>query len=185
MSKSGEFTAYEVVIENYSHIVSFNQKFLSNFIFRGQSDSEWGLAPSLERIIHLHHPKYIDESIPNIYEKRMLDTFKYKYPLYAANVYPKEDDDIEWLTLMQHYGAPTRLLDFSNSIFVALYMALDGSFSENSVIWAVNKTAMYSKHVERYCKENNTSSVSSQILDKYVHDKANLIIGKIHRIERF
>ncbi len=169
----------EVVMEHWNDVISFNQMFLSNYIFRGQADFNWNLSPSLERLVHLHHPNYVDKHIPYIYEKKMLDTFKYKYPLYETNIFPKEDENIEWLTLMQHFGAPTRLVDFSQSLFVALYMALDGSFSENSVIWAVNKFATKQKHIEEYLKRNGISSTPSEEIDKYIHDKANSVIGLI------
>ena len=109
----------------------------------------------------------------------MLDTFKYKYPLYANKIQPLEKENVEWLTLMQHFGSPTRLLDFSDSIFVALYMALDGAYTENSAIWAVNKFATQRKHLEKYFKNNNTSSVSSLIFEKFLYDKANDIIGHL------
>jgi len=62
------------------------------------------------------------------------------------------DDDLEWLTLMQHYGTPTRLIDFSKSLFVALYIAINESFTENSVIWAVNKHLVMGEYVKEYCK---------------------------------
>lgn len=39
---------------------------------------------------------------------------------------------------MQHYGAPTRLLDFTQSIYLAAYFAIIDSETESS-IWGVNK----------------------------------------------
>ena len=43
---------------------------------------------------------------------------------------------VEWLALMQHHGAPTRLLDFSWSPFVATFFALERATSDVAV-WAL------------------------------------------------
>lgn len=40
---------------------------------------------------------------------------------------------------MQHFGAKTRLLDFSDSLFVAVYMALYGANNSDASVWALNK----------------------------------------------
>lgn len=164
-------------MECWNDIISFNQLFLSNYIFRGQADSKWGLEPSLERLVKCHHPNYKNKDIPSIYECEMLKDFKYKYPLYEINVHPKEDDNIEWLTLMQHFGAPTRLLDFSESLFVALYMALDGFFSDSCAIWAVNKSATEQQHCETYRSLNNLPNAPKSVTDKYIRNRANSVIG--------
>jgi hypothetical protein len=49
-------------------------------------------------------------------------------------------DKVEWLALMQHFGAPTRLLDFTRSPYVASYFALEDQGDEPScAVWSVNK----------------------------------------------
>lgn len=172
-----EPTIVTATMECWNDITSFNQLFLSNYIFRGQADSEWGLEPSLERLVKRHHPNYKDKNIPSIYEHKMLKEFKYKYPLYEINVHPKENENLEWLTLMQHFGTPTRLLDFTNSLFVALYMALDGSFSDSSAIWAINKLATEREHIKTYMSTNAIHSTPKRVIDTYIRDKANSVIG--------
>lgn len=46
----------ETKIKEWNDLFLLNQKFMSNFIFRGQANSEWSLRTSLERLIENHHP---------------------------------------------------------------------------------------------------------------------------------
>lgn len=39
----------ETKIQEWNDLFLLNQKFMSNFIFRGQANSEWSLRTSLER----------------------------------------------------------------------------------------------------------------------------------------
>jgi hypothetical protein len=48
---------------------------------------------------------------------------------------PAEDETLEWLALMQHHGAPTRLLDFTWSPYVAAFFALERATAD-AAIWA-------------------------------------------------
>jgi hypothetical protein len=46
---------------------------------------------------------------------------------------------LEWLALIQHYGGPTRLLDFTKSVFVAAHFAVGTlNQSDEAAIWAIN-----------------------------------------------
>jgi hypothetical protein len=53
---------------------------------------------------------------------------------------PADDDFASWLALMQHYGVPTRLLDWSESVLVATYFSVsDERFdSKDGRIWLLN-----------------------------------------------
>lgn len=55
----------------------------------------------------------------------MLDEFQKKARLHISSEHrPELKDKISWLALMQHYGVPTRLLDFTYSPYAAFYFAL-------------------------------------------------------------
>ena len=84
----------------------------------------------------------------------MIKEFKWKFPSYEKNLIPKDGELIEWLSIMQHFGAPTRLLDFSQSMYVALFMAMDNSFYENFSIWCINKNELIFPISQKYIKEN-------------------------------
>jgi hypothetical protein len=72
------------------------------------------------------------------WEKHMIRDFKRKLHHYTPHV-PEDEDVIEWLALMRHYGAPTRLLDFTYSFFVACYFAVNRLDHEKKAaeIWAI------------------------------------------------
>ena len=167
----------ETTMEKWNDIVSFNQLFLTNYIFRGQGDASWPIESTLLRLVKRCHSEVNDPETPNIYEGKMLEEFKYRYPLYDSTKRIDQSNNVEWLALMQHYGAPTRLIDFTKSIFVALFFALDGSYDKDSVIWAIRKFDPEKEHVKVYCKKNNCSSVSQSTLSDYFRQRANTFIG--------
>lgn len=52
---------------------------------------------------------------------------------------PPRVDSMWWVSLMQHYGSPTRLLDFTYSPYVASYFALEkllGAPRDRAIVWA-------------------------------------------------
>jgi len=69
------------------------------------------------------------------YEKNMIRKFQRKASLYLGHE-PDPDDILEWLSVMQHYEAPTRLLDWTYSFFNAVYFAL--AENEKGIVWAFN-----------------------------------------------
>lgn len=53
---------------------------------------------------------------------------------------PDENDWFSWLALLRHHGVPTRLLDVTNSLFVACYFAVrDAVPGKDSAIWIVSR----------------------------------------------
>jgi hypothetical protein len=117
--------AIELLYENswQEHI----QRYRSNFAFRGLSDKSYPLKSSLARLGG------------NFWELEghLLRNFS-KYAQLADS--GQHYSDWQWLTLGQHHGLPTRLLDWTYSPFVALHFAtaniqhndLDG------IIWGVD-----------------------------------------------
>jgi len=85
-----------------------------NFWFRGHADATWGLTPKLYRPDSCLKLEDEDE-IRNDFKSRGRQLLT--EPFLPAN-------DKEWYFLMQHYGAPTRLLDSTDGSLLALYFAL-------------------------------------------------------------
>lgn len=106
-----------------------------SWIFRGVRDSRWGFITSLERAVkdfEIHTSQF---SLPAL-EGGLIRRFLRQSHHYLAHL-PEEENVLEWLALMQHYGAPTRLLDWTHSMFVALFFAVEQANAECAV-WALN-----------------------------------------------
>lgn len=114
----------------------------AKWIFRGHI-TNLPLLSSLDRAYKYYPP----ESGNKVeVEENLLREFKRKYHQYSPDS-PKENDYLEWFSIMQHYGAPTRLLDFTYSSNIAAYFALEHVSNRKSLsfeifavnaIWAIN-----------------------------------------------
>ncbi|MFA6691150.1 MAG: FRG domain-containing protein [Saccharofermentanales bacterium] len=88
----------------------------SSFRFRGQANSTWTLQPSIYRFSGFQR----------------YQTVTYESCILAAKPPPVSplthtEYQLEWLMVCQHYGVPTRLLDWTKEILIALYFACDDS----------------------------------------------------------
>src|SRR5438270_10488115 len=89
----------------------------SNWAFRGERDERWPLYSSISR--YLQNFSVARAAWPE-QEARILRIFKRKAHQFLDKP-PHADDDFQWLALMQHHGAPTRLIDFSLAPYVAAF----------------------------------------------------------------
>jgi hypothetical protein len=98
-------------------------------LFRGQesADPAWCLRPRVFR-----------GGFSAWAENMMIEEFQRE----AVARYPKcpdREDSASWLSLMQHYGLPTRLLDWTRSAAIAAYFAVSHKAHQgNAVIWALS-----------------------------------------------
>ena len=107
---------------------------LPDWVFRGQGDARWPLETTLYRsALQLHYPSQ------HLFmaEDWMLREFRRRAHHYVADL-PAHDDKLEWLALIQHFGGPTRLLDFTYSFYVAAFFAMERTGSE-AAIWAIDR----------------------------------------------
>ncbi len=102
-------------------------RYRSPYVFRGLSDVSYGLETSLMR---LGGPYWQ-------LEKHLLRNFR-KYA--QASMGEKPDSLWHLLTMAQHHGLPTRLMDWTYSPYIALHFALANlkRFDTDGVIWSVD-----------------------------------------------
>lgn len=123
----------KVTIAKWSDIASLEVEFGTD-VYRGQSSTEWELESSLRRLFTNQKSKDQEGWITSEYY--LLKEFRRRAQQYESNL-PEHDDILGWLAMMQHYGTPTRFLDFTYSFYIALYFALMGAQGD-AVIWAIN-----------------------------------------------
>jgi hypothetical protein len=97
--------------------------------YRGQSDSQKPPIPSILRDNYVKH------------EFEITREFRLKAPAFGDTPETRRLD--QWLILMQHFGAPTRLLDWTESPLAALFFAIekfyfDGNIDSIPAIWILN-----------------------------------------------
>lgn len=92
-----------------------------NLWFRGQQDAEWALTPKIYR-----------EEFRGTDENEVRQEFQTKALQLIHDRLPR--DKWDWYFLMQHYRAPTRLLDWTDNPLMALFFAVSSDRVSNNKI---------------------------------------------------
>lgn len=109
--------------------------------WRGHADFGWPLRPSIFRP---KHSKFKNQEIA------LLNHFQGR-ALCQRDSFRNPQSDFEWLCLAQHFGLPTRLLDWTESPLVALYFALNPGGNNqhddaDACLWALSPTKLNLKY---------------------------------------
>lgn len=129
----------EIVVESWNDFVSLvSEPRFDGWAFRGQQVADWSLFSSLSRYLREYVP---DRNRWPEQEERSIRIFRRKAHHFAIDD-EDLDGDLACIALMQHHGAPTRLLDFTKSPFVAAFFALERA-TTHAAVWAVNSPALY------------------------------------------
>jgi FRG domain-containing protein len=103
----------------------------ATYTFRGQPNTAYSLRPSLQRMTS----KLTRAEALRI-EKIVLAEFQSQAHLLLQPAWlPDYRDMIAWWTLMQHHGAPTRVLDWTKSPYVAAYFAVESQPDQDGAVW--------------------------------------------------
>lgn len=92
------------------------------YYWRGQSNPEWLLSSSFERIIRRESGPGIAIAINSMRDMYLAAFQRHASGLRGAN--PRKLEIDEWWALGRHYGLITPLLDWSEKPYIALYFAL-------------------------------------------------------------
>lgn len=130
--------------------------------YRGCSDAKHKLIPSLYR-----HP--VKTSFSDLLELEREVTTRFVQRSLPFVNRPMLD---EWdkLFLMQHYGVPTRLLDWSENPFVSIYFALSStvvSKSSDAALWMIDPVAWNQAALKHISYKGGVLDPSHRAMNSY------------------
>jgi hypothetical protein len=155
-----------VRLESWQEFKGFVKRFSENWAFRGQEDGRWILNNAIERTEFIKFHRGIEAE------------FVAEFQRGARNYLTKDETPehlIEWLALMQHHGAPTRLLDLTKSPFIASYFAFENCSEKEGHyvgIWCINTNHLKNRALEILSKEFETAlEQSGNLINEELFEK--------------
>jgi hypothetical protein len=134
----------EVVARDWTHVVDLfsyaddHPLFQGVPVHRGQSDESWPLRDSLSRLM----PSDGSTEIPRKVEQEATRFFVGRARLHLnSSMIPDLKNLHQWWSMMQHFGAPTRLLDWTLSPYIALYFAVAENWNRPGAVWSADYCA--------------------------------------------
>lgn len=130
-------------IENFDEVDEIVNKFKNSimmqpkFLFRGQANSSWSLKPSFTRLA-------TEKKLTRIKALKLEQEALNKFSISARNLLPIENtigllgaklELLGWASMMQHYSAPTRILDWTKLLWVALYFSCCDEADSDGAVW--------------------------------------------------
>jgi hypothetical protein len=120
-------------IRSWSELAAFAEQMAGEpWIFRGEGSTRNSLRPGAGRVSA--DPKTASRArISDSDERAALDRFKADALPYLA-YRPPARNELEWLAIAQHHGMHTRLLDWTESLLIAAFFAVENAGESNSAI---------------------------------------------------
>jgi hypothetical protein len=97
------------------------------WVFRGHSSKQYRLVSSVGRAPHTSRNR-------QKYEESIFQIFRREAQGYLGAL---PTNEWEWLSLAQHHGLPTRLLDWTYNPLVALYFAVEANGDSDGEVFAL------------------------------------------------
>lgn len=139
--------------------------------FRGQSRTFGTLVPSFRRLFLNKKSVRTAELI----ESELIKAFREHYRTMKTSMseMPPSDAiaagrDLRCLSVMQHYGVPTRLLDWTANFWTAMYFACAGDPGEDAELWFYDRDAfaVASRDRKMMCSINDSLVNDAPILNR-------------------
>jgi len=165
-----------VVLPGWQEFKDFIKDLGENWAFRGQAHSGWVLNNAIERTNFIQFYQGIEAE------------FLAEFQRGARNYLSKDETPahlIEWLALMQHHGAPTRLLDLTKSPFIAAYFAFEHCpvNDDHSVgIWGINIDYLKNRSIEILSQEfgealqQSKNLINEQLFEKLFYENNKALV---------
>jgi hypothetical protein len=113
--------------------------------YRGQSDASWGLLPSLARY-RMTDARATANPEEDLY---------FDFVTQAGALLPEDSPSWSVAFIMQHYGLPTRLLDWTETFSVAVYFAIKDAKNE-AAVWILDPFKLNRKTINKEMLINPT-----------------------------
>ncbi|HEV7331846.1 MAG TPA: FRG domain-containing protein [Flavisolibacter sp.] len=161
-----QYSYTTVRLASWQEFGSYVQQFSEKWAFRGQANAAWVLNNAIERTDFIHQGNSVEAQ------------FVAEFQRGARNYLTKDqipEHLIEWLALMQHHGAPTRLLDLTKSPFIAAYFAFEfapAKEEQHVAVWCLNV-----EHLK-----NAALDILSQEFGEALKETQNLINEKLFEV---
>lgn len=117
-------------------------KTLTDYWFRGHSRQYGTLIPTAYR-------PDLQDRITDLerIEGHFVDGFRLRAASVASGL-PAPNEFLDWLILMQHHGTPTRLLDWTENILVALYFVVYHHNEEDGELYALHPVGLAARALD-------------------------------------
>ncbi|TGL55274.1 FRG domain-containing protein [Leptospira wolffii] len=158
-------TSFEDLLFVYEYIACITP----GYFYRGESNADWTISSPIEREID----DFTRSAGIHKFESRIIEEARRRAHLYLENV-PDYEDVTSWLSLLRHNGAPTRLIDITQSLFIALYFAVSDNLSKDGTLWAFGPQFFMesSRKFQIYASENKSTlfyNDQSYLVDGYMY----------------
>ena len=147
-------------IESWAQLSSLVEHFsyfsANDWLFRGVTDEQHGLVPkigrettrALKRLPGSTQPSRVPYRLSD--ETAVFEMFKRQA---LSHLQRPPSTSLEWLALAQHFGVPTRLLDWTESFLVAAWFAVEKAGAKDSkadaAIWVARADKSISAEDQR------------------------------------
>lgn len=197
---------------------AFDGAHVSDILFRGQADADWSLATTLERFGKFNLPlktyeRYLAAVKPAI-ESYTEKSFQFHHkneqtdsPSFILSDVSLLKGQYEFMAYLRHHGFPSPLLDWSRSLYVALYFACSGGrIDKDAALYMYVENLGFGKggargnpeiaslgpyvttHKRHYIQQSQYTACVAEIEGKWVFHRHELNLGmpadKQDRLER-